>query len=335
MKKYAFLYVILPLVSFGQSASNQSGFFSSADPLTLSIVADLKSVVADVGDYPDDHAAILYLNSQDTFHIQIRPRGSFRKNANHCSFPPLRVNFKKKEVKKTVFEGEDKLKLVTHCTSDSDGEARVLKEYLAYHMYSLLSPVHFKTRLVYIHWIDQENRSDTITKPAFFIESDESMAKRYEGKIIEVQNINPQFTEPYHMLIMAMFQYMIGNTDWSIKALHNVKLLATSGKPPIPIPHDFDFSGLVNAPYAIPAPHLPINSVTERYYNGHCKSPEEVDSVIRLFLQQRPALIQSVKNIDFQKDSDGLQTQNYIDSFFELVNKGEAREVFLTKCRND
>lgn len=329
------LTLFLPIFLQAQSPDRGKGFFDTDEPLLLTIVADLSQIKNVVGAYPDDHPGLLLLEGGDTLHVQIRTRGDFRNKSNHCEFPLLRVNFKKKEVKKTVFRGEDKLKLVTHCTFDMAGSDRVIKEFLAYKFYSLIGNYHFKTRLVSIAWVDSRQPNDTLVRPAFFIESDQKLAERYQGKIINIQNINPQFTEPVSMLQMAVFQYMIGNTDWSIKALHNIELLATSGNPPIAIPFDFDFSGLVDAPYASPAPHLPITDVKQRHYNGHCKPGEWVDSTLNLFVGKKAELFKLLQQAPFAQEDSRKHCQSYLDSFFRQVEKGEAREIFLTRCRND
>lgn len=338
--RYILLIILsLPILGYGQASMAKSekdqSLFSGKSILHLIIRADLNAIINDVGDYPSEHKAIMFLNTTDSMHIQLKTRGDFRKKKTHCAFPLLRINFKKKEVPNTVFDGQDKLKMVTHCLTNAESSDLVVKEYLAYQMYSLLTPYHYKVRMASVSWVDSSRPSDTLRYPAFLIESEESMENRCNGKRIAVHNINPQFTEPETMLLMAIFQYMIGNTDWSIKALHNIDLLATSGKPPISIPYDFDFSGLVNAPYASPAPGLLIDSVRMRHYNGHCKAPELVDNVIGLLVAKKDEFHTLIAQCPLLSDEAKRDCVSYIDTFFQLVSRGEAREIFLTKCRND
>jgi hypothetical protein len=87
-----------------------------------------------------------------------------------------------------------------------------------------------------------------------------------------------------------MFEYFIGNTDWSISGLHNIALLQDSTASVVPVAFDFDWTGAVGANYAFPDKSLPIHSVTDRLYRGNCPTPAQLKAVLDRFREKRPAM---------------------------------------------
>ena len=77
--------------------------------------------------------------------IRVRTRGNFR--LENCQFPPLRVNFPASRVGGTVFDGQNGIKLVSHCRDRADDEQNVIEEYLVYRSYNLLTDESFRVRL--------------------------------------------------------------------------------------------------------------------------------------------------------------------------------------------
>ncbi len=112
--------------------TNNAPLFESEEPLKLTLIIDVKTVKNDNSDDPQYSAGKLTLHkaSGDTnFDIQVKARGHSRRLYNICSFPPIKLNFKKKKVANTIFDGQNKLKLVTHCNSQrvSHGGVRKLR----------------------------------------------------------------------------------------------------------------------------------------------------------------------------------------------------------------
>ena len=64
---------------------------------------------------------------------------------------------------------------------------------------------------------------------------------------------------------MSVFQYMVGNTDWSMVRFHNVEVSRTPRGVYVPVPYDFDWTGLVSTRYARPNEGLGIRSVRQRF----------------------------------------------------------------------
>ena len=117
---------------------------------------------------------------------------------------------------------------------------------------------------------------------------------------------------------------------------HNGKLLqAADGTGPIfPVPYDFDYSGLVNAPYALPPANLPVRNskVTKRYYIGFCKFTEEATNSLVLFNEKREEITKMVMDFTVMDELDRNRTVSFIDKFYETVNNPQTLQskVFKT-----
>ncbi len=327
---------------------NDSSFYISKNPLFqsdslffLNLYFDIKSVFKDNGNSPVYHQlTITYINNWgllEKINAEIKTRGIFRKNSGTCNFPPLILKFSEKDSKSTIFEGIDRIKLTTHCQNTLvKYQNNLLKEYLIYKIYNLLTPFSYQVKLLKVNYIDIV-KLDTISKFSFFIEPDKLLSKRLSGTIITKKNIHPNATNLYFSTFMSIFQFMIGNTDWSIKALHNIKLLETfEASPAITIPYDFDFSGLVNAPYAQPAEHLPIKSVRERYFNGYCRTSAQYNMVLEKFKLSKNSIYQLVKDFPYLAEKEKHEILNYFDQFYRIIESPKKIErEFVKKCRTD
>jgi hypothetical protein len=230
---------------------------------------------------PDErHELEFELQSEGVRHaLKVRVRGNSRLRV--CKFPPLRLNFAAGGLAGTVFEGQDKLKLVTHCRNDDQAEQDVLLEYLAYRIFNVLSDVSYRVRLVRMTYDDTDNTLDADARHryGFFIEPRSELAARTGSEAVNLVGVARSAVDPDQAARVFIFQYMIGNTDWSmVKAdsdefcCHNVDLFDINDVPFL-VPYDFDLSGLVNTRYAKPDPSLRISRVTKRLYRGYCISP--------------------------------------------------------------
>ena len=214
------------------------------------------------------------------FPLKLRTRGNYRREESHCDFAPIRLNFRKNDVHDTFLDGQDKLKLVTHCRTREDKyESFLLREYLAYRLFAELSDTSYRVRLLQVTYVDTQDGSD-FARYGFVIEDDKAVAKRNGLKKAKLRLVRPDDHDAGRENLVHVFQYMIGNTEYSLTSpepdkncCHNMDLLSANKKPPfIALPFDFDFSGLVNAPYAEPNPRYPIKTVSTRFYKGRCKN---------------------------------------------------------------
>jgi hypothetical protein len=141
----------------------------------------------------------------------------------------------------------------------------LLKEYLAYKIYERLNPdYHVRARLVKVTIRDAHVEKTLPTTWALLLEHEEELQARLNGKILETYNIHTDSLHQEYTALNALFQFLIGNTDWNMGDNRNIYLFRPWNGKVIPIPYDFDFSGLVNAPYALPNSTLGLRSVRDR-----------------------------------------------------------------------
>lgn len=248
---YTILWVLLLFSNFTEGQA----IFADSSLLEVKLEYGIQQVFADIGENPTYHKG--YLSYEDdggatiSIPVEIRTRGVFRRKASNCSQPPLLIKFKSKETSNTIFEGIEKPKLVVPCQKSTRFEDLFLKEYLVYKLYPIISPYSYRVRLLRLKMVDRYYGNQFISY-AFIIEPVEMLAKRLGGVVGDAKNTHPNACNSYYYNRMAVFQFMIGHTDWSIKALHNITFIEPEPyAPPIPIPFDFDFLGFVDSPYAL------------------------------------------------------------------------------------
>ena len=137
---------------YADGVASDQPIFATHDLLTARIEAPLSTLVKErpEQEYLDGRFFYVASNGEEQqLDLKIRVRGKYRARKSTCNFPPIRLNFKKGQVKETEFAGQDKLKLVTHCqTRRSNFEQLVLREYLAYRIYQELTDKSFGARLI-------------------------------------------------------------------------------------------------------------------------------------------------------------------------------------------
>lgn len=307
--------------------------FASEEPLQLTLIVDVKQLRKDDSDNPQyqEGKLILYHDSvEKEFSIKVKARGISRRKQDFCTFPPLKLNFKKKQVKGTVFERQDKLKLVDYCKDSDVNEIYVLKEYLVYKLYNQLTPYSFKVRLAMITYKDLNEKARDVKRFGFLIEDNDVMAKRNEGKITDIEMSNQDRCERSSLDLLTLFQFMIGNLDWSVAKQHNAKLIMEESGVLIPVPYDFDFCGFVNARYANPPEQFDITDVKERVFRGRCRIPGTYEAVIEIFNETKSAIYNEIHQFQPLDEKHKKQAIKYLDQFYSIVNDPKAmkREIY-------
>src|SRR5690606_36094724 len=136
-------------------------------------------------------------------------------------------------------------------------------------LYNELTDNSFKAQLVKVKYCDSEKKQEPIERFGFLIEHPRELADRMDGRILgEAYGVPKNIHLPAYK-VFTLFQYMIGNTDWGLSNRHNVELVecqVDGVRLPVPVPYDFDFCGLVDAPYAIPHHSHRIQDVKERFF---------------------------------------------------------------------
>jgi hypothetical protein len=300
------------------------GMFTHDDLLELSLRFD-------VTHYTRKKPKEEYLNATLTYHIsetdsvnkevRLKSRGEFRNG--YCSFPPLLLNFKKTEFAKEDLSKLEKMKVVTHCQSGNVDY--LMKEYLIYKLYNVLTDTSFRVRLVRIKYINTYKQTKPISSFAFFIEPADLLAERISAIQTDRTNLGQNNMDPYLMTRMAIFNYMIGNTDWSVPNQHNCKIMISQmpdrSSTGIIVPYDFDYSGLVDATYAIPHESLPIKTVRERLFLGICRSDEEFLRILGEFAEKKQAFYDVINNFPYLDDKEKKNMIGYLSQFFDGIDK--------------
>lgn len=307
--------------------------------LRFSLETDLEALKKDRSQESEERPArILIMGSggeRVEVPLQVRTRGRFRLQENVCPFPPIRLNLRKGEPRGTVFDGQDKLKLVTHCHDWDSFEKNVLEEYLAYGIYNQLTDVSFRVQLVEITYLDTGGENDPLTRMGFLIEDEDAMAARVGGMILDVPGARATDFEPEQMGVMFLFQYMIGNIDWSTANTQNLIVLRI-GTDHFAVPYDFDWSGLVDAPYVGPSPLTERlhDSVRERLYLGTCWDQIDFQGVFSLFEERKEAILSTIQTLPGLTDANIGSASEYIEEFYELIRDPVRAERDIRRmCR--
>ncbi len=285
--------------------------------------------------YTDDAAGTRRLD------VSIRTRGLFRRQ--YCQLPPLQLNFKKGQVKDTLFAGQNKLKIVSPCRTGARSQQDVLLEYLAYRTFEILSDVSFGTRLIRLSFVDSDQKIPPWTDLVFVIEDDGDMAKRLGLTRLKV--VSNRFDQMDHAstALVELFQLLIANNDFSVlsseegrECCHNTEILALSDNADvrIPVPYDFDLSGLVNAEYAAPPSHIPIRFVRTRYYRGLCQPPDVLEEAIAHVQSKRSEILKLYHDTRELEPYRKKLTLQFIEDFFEILDSPRKlqKEVY-GRCR--
>lgn len=341
--------IIIALMFAGSTAAaleagEADPLFQDDSPIEVTITAPMKSLL---GHRPDEEylpGTLSYTDADGSvveFEIGIRTRGNFRRQPRVCPFPPLRLNLKKSEAKGTLFHKQDKLKLVAHCRDNSERyQQNLLKEYLAYRMLNTLTDISYRVRLARVTYIDSEGKDDDRVRYAFFIEHKNRLSERLGLAEISTGSIGVADLQGPYSDLTSLFQFMIGNTDFSPIAgaegedcCHNSTLLGNEGQPIYAIPYDFDMSGLVDAPYAEPNPKFRIRRVTQRLYRGRCDYNDNLQASIQLFQDNRDAIYGLVDQQPELDDSTRKKVRKFVDRFYEVIeNPKKVHREILSQC---
>lgn len=334
------LFVIFPfinLIAQSKEIPMEMPLFQSDEILDLRIAADFKSIFAVKDDSTYFPAMIFFTddaNDKKEFAIEIRTRGHTRREI--CKIPPLRLRFPKDGTENSAFYGQRAIKLVTHCKQPDVYEQNTIIEYLIYKAFNLLTDSSFKVRPAIINYIYTGKKKTSIEKFAFFIEREKHLAERILGTEIETVKIHPNRLHVFHTSLMDMFQYMIGNTDYSAYEYHNIKLMRDkAGKlPAIAIPYDFDWCGMVEAFYAEPNSVLNIENVTDRVYRGFEKSPEVINRSIKIFNQKKESIYQLFNDFELLSKAEKKRVIKYLNDFYRIINNKDLVKIeFIDKAR--
>lgn len=310
-----------------ENLPTEKRLFKQVDLLPVKLKYSRKNLKKETNDSTFMDSELAYKTTGGNWksiNLKIRARGNFRRE--NCYFTPLKLKIKKKEAKGSIFKGQKKLKLVLPCLNQSAKDDNVIKEYMIYKMYEVISPYYFSTRLVAIEYEDLKTRKSQLHQlKGVLIEDDETVAKRIEGKVSK-RKFSPKGYDYLAAVRNAMFQFMVGNTDYSITNQHNTKAVFVDKKF-IPVAYDFDMAGFVNTSYSVVSQtrkeKLPIEKVTERYYMGYQRDYKLFEQVRQEFITHKQDLLAIIDAHEsyFENKGNFTNAREYIQGFFRILTK--------------
>jgi hypothetical protein len=312
-------------------------FFENQEPLAVTFTTNISRLRHDKMDTPPWRTGTFsYLDAEGKtveVPVKARTRGIWR--LKMCDFPPLRLNFAGETTKGTIFHKLDKPKMVSYCRDMDSYEQYILQEFQLYRIYEILTPQSHRARLLKISYADSGSGKIHAKRYAFIIEEPSALAARLGGKVMEQKGAMPGDLDPYPDAVMGVFQYMIGNTDFSTAALHNVELFFDDNGTVSPIAYDFDFAGAINTQYAAPDQRLSIQNVKQRLYRGYCSDSATYDKVFSLFNEKKAAIYALYADSigSLLPKNVAKQTLRYFDDFYETINdRSSAKRSILESC---
>jgi hypothetical protein len=321
--------------AFDTSSTSYSELFDSEEILQLVLSGDMRRPLNDKSQNPKFYPLTLSYqvngNAEKSLSIEVKARGNFRRLLGDCTYAPLMLRFENNEVtQSSIFSDQKELKLVMPC----QGDEYVIREWLVYKLYNLLTPLSFKVRLVNIKLEQEGKTKNPESFYAFLLEDEKQLATR-NGLVPLKRNLSPRQTQTKEFQTLAVFEYLIGNTDWSVQYRQNIKLLNEGGSQlPFAVPYDFDHSGIVNAPYALPADGLNMSSVRERRYRGYCmENLDDFIPTINHFNALKQEIYRLYNDTPLLEEKYLEQTRLYFDDFYVILNDEPSwRKDFAYPC---
>jgi hypothetical protein len=329
-KSYFLVLIVWCLVS--TLTVGQISFFEMlpADSvIKVEIITDLKKLTKGKNKPSYQPAEFIFHSGPldgTSYNIQVKARGNARRKL--CQYPPIKLKFPKSKL------NFHKIKWVSICRNNKGMEEKLLNEYLIYKLYSMLTEFSYTVRLLEVDFRAPEAREPSLTAIGFIVEPTKELAQRTETKEYEPRIIKASLLDRHLYPLFSVFQYLIGNTDWHLDNMHNIKLLRNSKTQSIvPVPYDFDYSGFVDAPYAVPHNTLPIKNVRERYNKAHCVSKAERKEICELVCSKKEEMYAYIDNFTLlSKRSRGKLRKYLEDGFDVLESEKRSARVFVKDC---
>lgn len=335
-----YVYLFLSLTGVAHGDTDPDTLFTSHETLEVRLEAPLKTIMRERPDEEYVPGKLQYFDAAGNlfeFDVGIRTRGKFRRDKKHCAFAPLRLNFRKSQVKDTIFDKQDKIKVVTHCQNNPRYQQTVLREYLAYRVLNLLTDVSFRARLLRVTYVDTDRNDVEKVSFAVILEHADRMARRIDMSAVKISMILFSDLHPEYANLMSLFHYFIGNTDFSQIAAtpnedccHNHALFANEEGPYYSVPYDFDMSGFVGAPHAQPNPRFRLRSVRQRLYRGRCANNAHLPASTQRFIELRKEIYALINEQDLTASS-RRSLLDFVDRFYKSLDSQKKIEKELVK----
>ncbi len=328
----AFFFFLNSLVLTGQATSLLQEIKQDS-ALDLYLTLDWKEIEKHKKDKTYLPAKMaLHTFDGDSFFLDARVRTRGHMRLEICSFPPIKLKFEKSDLALHSLAPLNEMDLVHHCHEGEQYDQYLLREYMAYKLFELISPYSFHVQLVKLHYQNPKGEEAHETSYAFLVENAEELADRLNGKRNKNAVISKNAIQREPFLKVCLFQFMIGNTDWYIPSRHNLEFIGVPAyKLLVTVPFDFDYSGLVETPYAAHHESLELSSVSIRYYQGWCQSEEEVTNALKIFTDQKENILGMCNHIQGFNERSVKHTRDYLEDFFNIIENPKKRENQIIK----
>jgi hypothetical protein len=309
------------------------GLFESDETMDVSIKFDITEYTRKKPDEYMDAVITFYNDADDSISYDIRLRSRGERRRELCAFPPIRLNFKDTETIYGDIDSITNIKMVTHCNTQRSYDDYLLKEYLVYKLYNLITDYSFRVRLLRIKYIDTGKRGKNDSKYGFLIEPMDLLERRLG--VFQITNLNLKYRDmiPDMLDRMAIFQFMVGNTDWQVISNHNIKIVKDPNQRlAVPIAYDFDYSGIVNTAYSVPAPITDITDVTQRYFMGACREDSTYLRILGEFMNKKDDFFEVIENFDLLGQKSKKFVTGYLEGFFDLYRRDNIIYLLKRTC---
>lgn len=314
---------------------NTFNLFEESEILEVTLRFDISEYMSDKPDKEYMYALLTYkYNDLDSINkkIRLRARGNYR--YRNCEFPPLRLNFKDTDFGFADLDSLKNLKMVTHCFDNETYQIYLIREYLIYRLYNLITDYSFRVRFLKVRYIDTGKNGLLFEQYGFLLEPLERLLFRVNASEIEDEGLSLDDFESDIIDRISLFQYLIANSDWDVHLGHNFNFIRLEGdnNKMIPIPYDFDYSGFVNAHYAMARDDLNLTDITDRVYKGPCRTEEEYRIMMDEFMAYKESFIEEVRNFEYLDRTVRKELINYIKSFYSLYKNDKLIDLLMEEC---
>jgi hypothetical protein len=314
------------------------GLFTETEPLHLTLQFDIKSFQR-TRRQEKYQSAEMTIQVNDTFRVahpvRLKARGIYRRD--HCNIPPFWLNIRYSGIEAQDLDGIRRMKMVIRCRGAKPYENYVLREYLTYRIYNLVSPYSYRVRLVRLTLVDTGRNNRESEDWAFLIEPDELLARRLGARVIKSDELSMRTVNSNVMDLLSMFQYMIGNGDFSVTGRHNLRILVMASPGPhgfVPVPYDFDYTGLVNTQYAVPNESLGTKTVRDRYFLGPCRNRSVHRKAIEKLQLVRDEIMELIMTFEYLPEDERADMVAYLESFYtEVQSERFVEREIISTCR--
>jgi hypothetical protein len=260
--------------------------------------------------------------------VALEVSGKFR--LKFCYVPPIKIKFNIR--KGSILSPLKQLKLVSTCKTAKDFDQYLLKEYLIYKLYNLITDSSYYVRLVELTFRDSLGVKKPVTEYAFLQEDIKEVAARNNCRVWKNDEVQTKFIDKSQLTLVSVFEYMIGNTDWGVSPNHNIRFIVSkedSQAYHIAVPYDFDYSGMVNAFYAIPDENLKIENVRQRQYIGFVRTYPEMEEALKIFRKKREDMYALINQFYLLSPRTRKEMTGYLDEFYEAIGSPEKVKTNL------